>query len=587
MASNFSFPDGYVPPGAAWIGPDYVNVLRQISDSDSPYLYLADIVHKLYHPTVPLGFRTQLYFHVGLFSVCTVLILLGLYIRLRQGRLWIFHRLDRTVFLPNASALFGLCSVIYAALGFWLIASTIEVSKGADLPRYYTGLRVAWFGAIWTGAFFEIWTTIAGWYVRKYGAHYRESKLRTTVAIAIPVVVILIAWFPPVILCLPHAQRFNRSFRISQGITADLLEWQKAWKPGDGLDMAKLATLFTPGSQLGDALKSSHRHKQICSYYCTTVLFLTFIGYVSAASLEISQLGQTVRDLREQAAQRAEDVRSIKNKLPLAPVASSDSSASPAVPQLVYRHSPTPASDDGSSPEYRSRTSSNDSGSENGADAPWALLAWVRRNRIYSAVCIAIMLLAQASVDLWRAMSKLNMRYPSGQFQVEILISCWVHGILATTVSLLLLFHSLDTGSSKFLTQLKTACPWLPFPPSVSNMSARPKSTTSSQDQPPMYATANSPGATSSRGNVIPIVTRPSALASSSTSSFKAEKFSSGSHTVRSDSPSFNDDNECLAEKAPSPPEMTEPQRGVESTETYAEAVERARQRWIMATSVH
>lgn len=34
--------------------------------------------------------------------------------RLRQGRLWVFHRLDRTIVLPNASTLFGICALIYA-----------------------------------------------------------------------------------------------------------------------------------------------------------------------------------------------------------------------------------------------------------------------------------------------------------------------------------------------------------------------------------------------------------------------------------------------------------------------------------------
>ena len=158
-----------------------------------------------------------------------------------------------------------------------MIDSTIKVSKGAGLPRHYTGLRVAWFGAIWSGTFFEIWTTVAGWYVRKYGANHRESTLRSCIAIAIPVVVVLIAWIPPIILCIPHAQRFNRSFRTAQGITAQMLEWQKSWQPGDGIDLAKLMTLFAPGAVLSDELKASHRLKQICSYYCTAVLFLTFL----------------------------------------------------------------------------------------------------------------------------------------------------------------------------------------------------------------------------------------------------------------------------------------------------------------------
>lgn len=48
------------------------------------------------------------------FGSCSLLILLGLLMRLRQGRLWVFHRLDRTILIPNASTLFGVCALIYA-----------------------------------------------------------------------------------------------------------------------------------------------------------------------------------------------------------------------------------------------------------------------------------------------------------------------------------------------------------------------------------------------------------------------------------------------------------------------------------------
>jgi hypothetical protein len=34
--------------------------------------------------------------------------------------------------------------------------------------------------------------------------------------------------------------------RTAQGITAKMLEWQTSWQPGDGIDLAKLMTLFAP-----------------------------------------------------------------------------------------------------------------------------------------------------------------------------------------------------------------------------------------------------------------------------------------------------------------------------------------------------
>ncbi|GAA5965487.1 hypothetical protein JCM8115_005769 [Rhodotorula mucilaginosa] len=591
---------GTVPNPTDWLWPMYEELVQHVATGQSPYLFLVDVVHKLYHPALPLGFRTQLYFHLGLFSVCSLLIVLGLLMRLKQGRLWVFHRLDRTIVLPNASTLFGICALIYAGLGFWLIDSTIKVSKGAGLPRHYTGLRVAWFGAIWSGTFFEIWTTVAGWYVRKYGANHRESTLRSCIAIAIPVVVVLIAWIPPIILCIPHAQRFNRSFRTAQGITAKMLEWQTSWQPGDGIDLAKLMTLFAPGAVLSDELRASHRLKQICSYYCTAVLFLTFLCYVVAASLEILQLGQTVRDLRASAAQR----------LPSSPATNEKPSlSSSTVPALGYGPTSTTTTHSPTSTAVESKYSAGTTSQEThrAQDEPWALLAWVRRNRIYSAVCIATMLVTQASVDLWRAVSPLNLRYPSGQFQVEILVSCWVHGILATTVSLLLLFRSLDTSSSRFLTRLRTACPWLPFPPAMPNMATKGKNSgsgssstsSSSSEEPPMHADARAAAAAAAT-SLTQTVTLPraahlpSSLGGTGSQSFTSvssslsaaaaaaqQKHSYGSSHVR---PATADSLEQDAERLAGTPER---QRDACTDEngfdekTYLEAVARARERWI------
>lgn len=68
MASDTAFA-GFMPSDVAWVGPINENLLEAIRNGQSPYLFLIEVVHKLFHPTVPLGFRTQLYFHLGLFSV--------------------------------------------------------------------------------------------------------------------------------------------------------------------------------------------------------------------------------------------------------------------------------------------------------------------------------------------------------------------------------------------------------------------------------------------------------------------------------------------------------------------------------------
>ncbi|BGP54749.1 hypothetical protein JCM8202_003256 [Rhodotorula sphaerocarpa] len=571
MSGNVTF-GGQIPAGAAWIGPDYAHLLQQVRAGQSPYLFLVDVVQKLFHPAVPIGFRTQLYFLLGLFGVCALLIITGLVIRLRQGRFWVFHRLDRTVVLPNASTLFGLCALVFVALGFWLITATIEVSRGYTIPRTYTGLRQAWFGAIWTGAFFEIWTTVAGWYVRKHGAHYRESRWRSCVAGLLPVAVLVIAWVPPVVLSIPYAQKFNHSFHISQEITADLLRWQRSWHPGDGLNMANLLSLFTPGAQLGDELVTSHKFSQIAAAYCTAVFFLTFFIYILAASLEVAQLEQAIRELQAQAPQREEQARALKASP--RPV-SSDISA----PVLAYQSNPTLSLGTGSRDAAAEKATPDPAPSQ-----PWLLLVWVRRNRIWSAACIAVMLLAQAAVDLWRAVTPLDLQYPSGQFQVEILIASWVHGLLATAVSLLLLFRSFDATSSTFLARMKAALPWLPLPPTVEPLPptveprAQPKSITSDEEQPPLY---HAQAASASRGNVIPLVSCPSFSPPRVCEDDGIElKHPYAASRPRSDLT----DEGALEGSGPSWPQSAARLRSDSLTtegEQYLDAIEKARQRWL------
>lgn len=288
------------------------------------------------------------------------------------------------------------------------------------------------------------------------------------------------------------------------------------------------------------------------------------------------------------------------------------SSASSTVPALGYGPTSTTTTHSPTSTAVESKYSAGTTSQETHRapqDEPWALLAWVRRNRIYSAVCIAIMLVTQASVDLWRGVSPLNLSYPSGQFQVEILISCWVHGILATTVSLLLLFRSLDTSSSRFLTRLRTACPWLPFPPAMPNMATKGKNSgsgssstsSSSSVEPPMHADARAAAAAAAT-SLTQTVTLPraahlpSSLGGTGSQSFTSvsssltaaaavaqQKHSYGSSHVR---PATADSLEQDAERLAGTPE---PGRGVRDCadengfdeKTYLEAVARARERWI------
>ncbi|BGO90668.1 hypothetical protein NBRC10512_000233 [Rhodotorula toruloides] len=471
-----------IPPGAEWIEPNYDQILKSVAAGQSPYLVIINIVRNLYHPTVPAGFTGQLYFLLGLFAIHTLTLVLGLAIRLAQGRLWFFTRLDRTVVLPNTSTLYAFCATVYAALGIVLIVASIDISRGGDLPRWYQGMRASWFGCLWVGAYFEIWSTLCGWYIRKKGAFYKESRVKTVLAILIPLAVLVIAWVPPLVIFYFSIHAYNHSFVVAGEIVDMLEEWQKTWTPAKGLEIDKLAMLFAPGSELGyDFTKSSHLTRTGYAYVAG-ILLATFAIYLVGVWLEVAHLSQTVSDLRTQAREavykrnrgaRPSDLTGKTNER-------SDSSAStPSLSTRIAR-------------QLDEEQFAHDGRTE-ATQHPWTLLAWVRRNRLYSAGCIATMLLVNAGIDLWQATTRVDLRYPSGQFIVEILISCWMNGILSTAVALLLLFRSLDASTSPFLTLLRHRLPFLPFPPppAVTCSNATRSLITT---EPPRYAAAYATG---------------------------------------------------------------------------------------------
>ncbi|BGP23781.1 proteophosphoglycan ppg4 [Rhodotorula toruloides] len=469
-----------IPAGAEWIEPNYEEILQSVAAGQSPYLVILDIVRNLYHPDVPPGFTGQLYFLLGLFAVHALILVFGLAIRLAQGRLWFFTRLDRTVVLPNTSTLYGFCAIVYAALGIVLIVASIDISRGGDLPRWYQGMRVSWFGCLWVGAYFEIWSTLCGWYIRKKGAFYKESSVKTVLAILFPLAVVLIAWVPPLVLFYFSINAYNHSYIVAQEIVVMLEEWQKTWTPAKGLEIDKLATLFTPGSELGHDFTRSLHLSRAGHAYLAGILLATFAVYLVGISLEVAHLSQTVSDLRAQAKEAVFRRNRVARPSDLTGKTNERSDSSASIPSLSTRIAR----------QLDEEQFAHDGRTE-ATEHPWTLLAWVRRNRLYSAGCIATLLLVNAGIDLWQATTRMDLRYPSGEFIVEMLISCWMNGILSTVVALLLLFRSLDASTSPFLTLLRHRLPFLPFPPAVTCSNATRSLITT---EPPRYAAAYATG---------------------------------------------------------------------------------------------
>lgn len=47
-----------------------------------------------------------------------IIVLASLVLRLQQGRFWLFHRVDKTIVIPNISTIYGICALAYAARAF-------------------------------------------------------------------------------------------------------------------------------------------------------------------------------------------------------------------------------------------------------------------------------------------------------------------------------------------------------------------------------------------------------------------------------------------------------------------------------------
>ena len=123
------------------------------------------------------------------------------------------------------------------------------------------------------------------------------------------------------------------------------------------------------------------------------------------------------------------------------------------------------------------------------------LLTWARNNRLYSAIAISCMLAVNAGLTFWLGVTPLSITSNSAQFQVEILVACWLNGTLSTVVAILILFRSLDGGSHTVFI-LRRALPFLPFPPEISLTDPSRATTrdwkTSRAEEPPKYP--GSPG---------------------------------------------------------------------------------------------
>ncbi|GAA6008930.1 hypothetical protein JCM11491_003838 [Sporobolomyces phaffii] len=455
-----------IPKEGGWIAPWLAGIVESIQDEQSPFLYILEVQRRAYYPELGRIFCLQLWILVALLSFSIVTISFAIALRFSQGRVNLFVRLDRTVVLPS-SLLFPICALVHATLGIVVVVGAHKIAKSEPYPIWFQGVKGSWIAPLWTGIFCELWACFSAWYIRRYGPHYRESRARTAVAIAIPVFVVLLAWVPSATMVFQGAVSFNTSVRWARKTKLMLEGWQAQWVPEKGLELDKIAQLFEPGGNLGEALRRYSERSSCASRYITVVLVAT-LWYVSlCAPSHVTSLMRAGNDLAQvyltgaclELSHLSSTIERLRSESEVLQLASSN------------RRSQLPRSNPASAPGpgYQSLEEKLDNDlarSQGKGIRQWKLLEWTRKNRIMTTVCISAMLVQNAGFHLWKGVTPLTLQTPSVQFRVDILVSCWTNSLLSTAVAVLLLFRSLD-GSSPLVVRLKVSYPLLPLPPSL------------------------------------------------------------------------------------------------------------------------
>ncbi|ORY75055.1 hypothetical protein BCR35DRAFT_325899 [Leucosporidium creatinivorum] len=405
----------------SWLIPWANRFLGHVEPGENPWTLVIPILEGVFYPSVNKAFRPQMWVLFGVFIVSALILLAGLLLRLAHGKLWLVHRIDGFILIPNLSVCFSLCALAYAAVGMVSIVDAIRISEGYDYPSRYIGLQGMWPLLLYLGIYSELWATYSAYYIRRFGT--QGNRRQAFVAAIAPWLPIIIAIVPPAAFFSLASKDFNKSFKQFLDTRETMRAHEKTWTIADGLDLAQLALLVQPAAQLSEYLIASSHWTRIGFGYSAGILLLTLASYIAGAWLEI-------RFLKRQAA-----------ALRIKPVM----------------------------PVMRDRRRSEQMEEEwlAGVVRQARLLKWAARNRAWTAGLIGAMLLESSTLALCYALTPRTLVSNAAQFQTIILTACYMNGVLSTLVSLLILFRSFD-GSSAIVRRLQALFPWLPLPPAVS-----------------------------------------------------------------------------------------------------------------------
>ncbi|KDE02957.1 hypothetical protein MVLG_06523 [Microbotryum lychnidis-dioicae p1A1 Lamole] len=417
-----------------WLRRYGTPILDALFEGREPYQIAIEAIRDAIYPKKGPAFVTQLWTLVGLFSVSVVLTLLGIVLRLRQGRFWLFRRIDCRITMPNISVHNSFWAFVYHCLSIVELVITSRIVSGSSYPSWYISFQCALPLALFAGQVTEVWATFGSSYIRKFGSHHDDSLITSILYQSLPSMFALVTLVPSFALLAMLERYLDAVFINADATSTSLGNLSLTWVPGQALLLSNLEQSLQSIVPLIASMRGLTQWHKIATSYIGCVLCITSVLYISAAVIEITHLQKQARDLRQRVG------------VPVAPVSprklEDDSQASPTVPA----------------------TADNDL--RNHLIAQASLVEWAAKNRLLVSTLISVMLLSNTFLSFRTAITHISLTSNTGDIQALALIAAWINSVLSFLVATLILFRSLE-GSNALTNWLRRFAPYLPIPPTT------------------------------------------------------------------------------------------------------------------------
>ncbi|SGZ22732.1 BQ5605_C022g09534 [Microbotryum silenes-dioicae] len=423
-----------------WLQRYGTPIVQAILEGREPYQIAIEAIREAVYPKEGPAFMIQLWTLVGLFSVSVVLTLLGIVLRLRQGRFWLFRRIDCRTTMPNISVHNSFWAFVYHCFSILALITTRKIASGSVYPSWYIAFQCALPLTLSAGQVTEVWATFGSSYIRKFGSHHDDSLITSILYQSLPLMFALITLIPSFALLTILKHRMDTVFINANVTTTSLSKLSSTWVPGQPLLLSNLEESLQSLIPLIASNRTLTHWETIANGYVGSVLCITSVLYIAAAVIEITHLRKQARDLRQRVG------------LPVAPFSPTkledDSQASSTVP----------ATADVDLRNHLMWTQID--------FAQASLVEWATTNRLLVSTLISVMLVSNTVLAYRTASIHISLVHNSGEVQAIALIGAWINSILSFLVAILILFRSLE-GSNALTNLLRRFAPYLPLPPTT------------------------------------------------------------------------------------------------------------------------